>query len=450
MTTGAQRPLLAEAGGEFAAGLHAVPGAAPFEESYWTTRGLGTGESSRGSKMSAAAETGTVLSSAVTLVLTSVGSGVFALPFAFSLAGVGCGALLAALLAGLSWLSGYALIRCCEETRCFSYEELMVAAWGSRGAVLMEVLIVVLLVGAMAAMITLIADALPAAQQLLLSQAPAQGGDAVMCAVLLLVLFPLSCARSLTALSHFNAFGVLCVFSVCAYVVAHGLLAEDGGGVLAHRPAFAGAAGSMRALPIVMLSYCMHVQVPPVYGELERRSVRRFSGALAAQTVSCLALYLLMGVCGLRLFGPEESVPGDVLLGFRPTSRAALALRAAVGASCVFVFPLLSLPCRSTVDHLLFGGGNAVAAPGRHSRERHILEAAALVGAAACMARAASGLGAVTAITGATSGSVLCYVVPFVLFLRLCGRRSAERRVLAAGLALSVALTAVALSTLWW
>jgi len=421
-----------------------------FEESYWTTRSRPTtgltkgiagscnsldgmvppstpGEVETGELLESDAgdgATGTVASSAVTLILTSVGSGVFALPFAFSLAGAGCGAALATVLGLLSLLAAYGLSRCSEAVGLYSYEEIAVAAWGARGAFIMELLIVVLLLGAMAALVTLIGDALPAVAELLFPWfAFSELQDArskVMLFVLVFVLAPLSCAKSMASLRHSNTVGVICVFVVCTFVTINGATEmTNGGGLLANRPAFTDASGAMQAVPILMLSYCMHVQVPPVYGELANKSVHRFSRALVLQYIVCTVIYISVGVFGLRLFQPGEPVPGDVLLGFGPGRRAVLAMRAMVGLSCVFVFPLLSLPCRSTVDHLLFGGG-AAAAP--QAQLRHVAESLLLVAVAGLVAMEASNLGKVTAITGATGGALLCYVLPCVLFLRLCGR----------------------------
>lgn len=472
----ASAPVL---GGVLAVGsLKRQAGSAMFEESYWTMRALSTpgrsisravsDASLEGLVLPSAPEevatdelleidagaTGTVTSSAVTLILTSVGSSVFALPFAFSLAGAGCGASLATVLGLLSLLAAYGLSRCCEAVGLYSYEEIVVAAWGARGAFVMELLIVVLLLGAMAALVTLIGDALPAVAELLFPMfafsdfpdlCPARG--TVIIFVLAFVLAPISCVKSMASLRHSNTVGVVCVFIVCVFVTINGAAdLTKGGGLLAHRPAFTDASGAVQAVPILMLSYCMHIQVPPVYGEFANRSVHHFSRALVLQYVVCTAIYISVGVFGLRLFKPEEAVPGDVLLGFGPERRAVLAMRAMVGLSGVFVFPLLSLPCRSTVDHLLFGGG-AAAAP--QAQLRHVSEALLLVAIAGLVAMEASSLGKVAAITGATGGAVLCYVLPCLLFLRLCsscgGSSALELWAFRVALLATAALSALAL-----
>lgn len=458
-------------------------GTLPCEESYWTTRCQDTIEfarapgcalcddgetcvceagfdirssglsrrilSSSSTRSIVAGPQTSLAASTLTLVLTSVGSGVFALPFAFSHTGAGCGAVLATVMAALSWLSGYAMCRCSHETERFSYEEIVVAAWGRGGAFFMELMIIIVLLGAMTAMVTLIIDALPAAAQLVLpwinfDDLEAYCKTSSASVVLAFVLLPLSCVRSMSSLKHSNTVAVVCVLSVVAFVAIRGAQQiTDGGGLLAFRPAFTGADRSLQALPILMLSYCMHVQAPAVYGEMERRSVPRFAAALGMQTTICLVVYLSIGVFGLRLFGPDEPVPGDVLLGLEPGSQTVLAMRAIVGLSCIFVFPLLSLPCRSTIDHLLFAGGNAAA---EGARMRHTAVAAVLVAVVLLGAKVASNLGKVTAITGATGGALLCYVIPFMLFLKLCTPKAgSERWIFSFGLACAIVFMALAL-----
>jgi len=400
---------------------------------------------------------GTVRGSAITLILTSIGSGIFALPYAFSLAGAGCGTVLAGVIGALSLSSAYALARCCQSTGCFTYEDVAVAAWGPRGAVLMELLILVLLLGAMAAIITVIGDALPAFGALLLPELldwEAQR-KRVLVVLLIFVLMPLSCVKTMTSLRHSNTIGVTCNFVVAAFVTINGAVqVTNGGGLLAHRPAFTDVLGGAQAVPILMLSYCMHVQVPPVFGELKERTVKKFSWALVLQWLTCTAVYVMVGIFGLRLFHPEEPVPGDVLLGFGPHGWMVLLMRSMVGLSATFVFPLLSLPCRSTVDHLLFRQPAGPAASKSSSSLwfsdwRQKLQAIGVVLVAGLGACSASSLAKITAITGATGGALLCYVMPCSFFLQLCrdDATASERLIFRTAWSSSVLLTIVALTS---
>eukprot|EP00928_Gymnodinium_smaydae_P054316 TRINITY_DN38116_c0_g1_i1.p1 TRINITY_DN38116_c0_g1~~TRINITY_DN38116_c0_g1_i1.p1 ORF type:complete len:485 (+),score=65.75 TRINITY_DN38116_c0_g1_i1:62-1456(+) len=399
----------------------AESGTALYDESFWTVRAPGEGDACEVKLLQASQ--GSVLTSSLTLILTSVGSGVFALPFAFSCAGIGFGSLIITGVALLSYLSADALSSCAEATRCFSYEEIAVAAWGSAGSLFVEVVVLEVLGGAMAAVMTLITDALPAIVKLCWPDG-SLADETFYVNVLQVIIFcgvllPLSCAKSMYALRYSNAIAVVCNFTVIGYVTLSGALwISGGGGLLAYRNAFSlDYFQVLQSVPILMLSFGMHVQAPAVYGELQGRSVAKFRNVLSVQTITCLVIYLCIGIFGIRLFGPTEPVPGDVLLGFRSDSQVALMMRAAVGMTCIAVFPLLSMPCRSTLDHLLFSGGNQ-ASPNAHLR--HALEASAIVLSVFVVSHSVANLGKVTAITGATGGALLCFVFPFLFYLSIC------------------------------
>eukprot|EP00927_Polykrikos_kofoidii_P064974 TRINITY_DN60777_c0_g1_i1.p1 TRINITY_DN60777_c0_g1~~TRINITY_DN60777_c0_g1_i1.p1 ORF type:complete len:477 (+),score=47.50 TRINITY_DN60777_c0_g1_i1:61-1491(+) len=407
---------------------------------------------------------GTIIGSILALVLTSVGSGAFAIPYAFSQAGVGLGTLLAVITALLSFLSAHALILCSDAIGSFTYGEIVQAAWGTRGAFLVEMVVVLLLLGAMSALLSLIRDSVPAMFHLLLSSQRfsevARYKDCLVLSLVAFVMIPLSCFQSLNALKHSNAVAVICVFFAIFYVVGHGALTfSGGGGLLAYHPAYTDPLSAVQAVPILMLSFCMHVQAPPIYGELRDRAVGRFSKVLAGQTVTVLIIYLAMGVFGLRLFDPDAVVPSDVLLGFSPDIPAVLCVRVAVGWSCISVFPLLCMPCRLSVDHLILGDAarNGSREESHGARVRRYSQTVVIVLFATALSYGLKDLGKITALTGAFGGTILCFVVPMTCFIKLHGRGqegpynlqrcAAEVYAIRVGFFVSCLLTIVAMTT---
>eukprot|EP00927_Polykrikos_kofoidii_P051340 TRINITY_DN45133_c0_g1_i1.p1 TRINITY_DN45133_c0_g1~~TRINITY_DN45133_c0_g1_i1.p1 ORF type:complete len:459 (+),score=27.37 TRINITY_DN45133_c0_g1_i1:64-1440(+) len=401
---------------------------------------------------------GTIASSTFTLVLTCVGSGAFALPFAFSCAGEGVGAVLTVIIALLSFLSAHALSCCSQLTGLFTYEEIVRATCGHVGSCV-GLLIVILLQGAMAALLTLIRDSVPAAIGLFVSgeigTRLTHHQDWIVACIVTFVVIPLSCARSINALRHSNNVAVTCVFFAISYVVVRGgVVSTEHGG----RPAFTDPLRAIEAVPILMASFCMHIQVPTVYGELKQRSVGRFSVVLSCQTLIVLVLYLGLGILGLRLFPPHIAVPGDVLMGLDQNDFIVLGIRASVGFSCTSVFPLLCMPCRSSLDQLLFGkcngGTSASATSASHFGTRFYLETLGVVLIAAALSYGMRDLGRITCVTGTIGGTLLCFVIPLACFIRLhglgmdCWRSKAQVRAIYVGLAGACMLTACSFGVL--
>mmetsp|Transcript_38290 Transcript_38290/g.106709 ORF Transcript_38290/g.106709 Transcript_38290/m.106709 type:complete len:459 (-) Transcript_38290:89-1465(-) len=423
-------------------------GAEQFEESYWTRRS--SVDPTDCTTALAAAEPrddgpGSVLGSAITLVTTCIGTGLLALPFAFANVGLGAGLLVLAFFVAVSMAASHLLCRCCEWARVYSYEEIMVAAFGGAGAVSMEVVVIWLLLGAMTSLLVVVGDALS------LVAVQGLGRTHLVLLAVLIIILPLSSAQSVYSLRYSNAMAIGCTLLVAAALVARGL-AEAAGGKPAAAPTAGGSA--LLSLPIIMLSVGCQVQVPGVYGELRGRSLRRMGAALLAAGALCFCLYGAVATAGLRVASAAAAVPGNVLDCFPAGDATALVMRVSMGVAVMLVYPMLCLPCRSTVDHLLCGGGAAFAPPSRLARARQAVETLAIVGATTRLATANQDLASVFGFTGATAGALICYLLPPACYLRLRRERpdaeqSSTRGEALLGLLMLVGLAPLCLVITW-
>ncbi|CAE7409560.1 Slc38a10 [Symbiodinium pilosum] len=151
------------------------------------------------------------------------------------------------------------------------------------------------------------------------------------------------------------------------------------------------------------------------------------SAILAAMGL-CMFIYTVVAFSGLRVAELEGvgAIPGNVLDLFSSTDPLGLAMRVAISVAVTLAFPMLCLPCRSTVDHLVFGGGAFAASD---AGARHRVEALFVVSITLLLSTTESDLSKVFGFTGATAGAIICYVLPVCLYLRLrCLRPAAERR----------------------
>jgi len=174
--------------------------------------------------------------------------------------------------------------------------------------------------------------------------------------------------------------------------------------------------GLLRATPIIMLSLGCQVQVPSVYADLEQRDLPRMGTAIAVAMTTCVAIYSVVALSGLSIAASHSaSVPGNVLDLFAPDDTLGLAMRATMSVAVTLVYPMLCLPCRSTLDHLIFGGEASFAG----SAWRHSVETVAVVCSTLVLSNVESNLATVFGFTGATAGAIICYVLPLLFYLRL-------------------------------
>uniref|UniRef100_A0A7S1WTJ9 Amino acid transporter transmembrane domain-containing protein n=1 Tax=Alexandrium catenella TaxID=2925 RepID=A0A7S1WTJ9_ALECA len=247
------------------------------------------------------------------------------------------------------------------------------------------------------------------------------------------VVLPLSWVQSPYSLRHSNGAAVFCTMLTVALLVTRGFMATGD----AASPAEAAPSGSsaLLALPIIMLSLACQVQVPCVYGELQERSLPRMSSALFTVGSLCFCLYSAVAVAGLVLAARSgyAIVPGNVLDCLPAGDTLALAMRVVMGVAVLLVYPMLCLPCRSTLDHLVFQGGAALPEKTLSWRLRHATETLLIVGVTTAIATANTDLASIFGFTGATAGAVISYILPPACFLKLWRHRTGPERAASSG-----------------
>eukprot|EP00930_Biecheleria_cincta_P047335 TRINITY_DN32793_c0_g1_i1.p1 TRINITY_DN32793_c0_g1~~TRINITY_DN32793_c0_g1_i1.p1 ORF type:complete len:194 (-),score=22.91 TRINITY_DN32793_c0_g1_i1:75-593(-) len=139
--------------------------------------------------------------------------------------------------------------------------------------------------------------------------------------------------------------------------------------------------------------------------------------------LTCIAIYTVVAISGVIIasHGTSAEVPGNVLNLFAPNDKLGLAMRAAISVAVTLVYPMLCLPCRSTLDHLLFGGG----AMASKATLRHNLETVAVVSLTLLLATLESDLSKVFGFTGSTAGAIICYLLPLTVYMRLRAQQTA-------------------------
>merc|ERR1719330_238377 len=150
----------------------------------------------------------------------------------------------------------------------------------------------------------------------------------------------------------------------------------------------------------------------------------------------CFGAYTIVGVMGLiavfQLQGAVGfTVAANVLDSFPDRSPCAMAMRGLMTVAACAVSPMLLLPCRSTLHHLMMIGSGKnlqVEEPEATARLRSSLETLAIMGATVFFGYCGGNLARVFGFTGATAGSLICYMLPPACFIRLRRDRPDEEK----------------------
>uniref|UniRef100_K3WY93 Amino acid transporter transmembrane domain-containing protein n=1 Tax=Globisporangium ultimum (strain ATCC 200006 / CBS 805.95 / DAOM BR144) TaxID=431595 RepID=K3WY93_GLOUD len=216
-----------------------------------------------------------------------------------------------------------------------------------------------------------------------------------------------------------------------------------------------------QSVSIYNFAFMMHLNLLPIFiqlrGSFDRPMTEtrmRMTKGIIVVTLFCIALYLVFGLCGAKLYG--ESINGNVLLNLENDSAMKIPL-VAVYLTVIVTFPLLFHPMRSVVEELLqqrnqvdtitnarsTTATTAVALPSRFPKQRVVLTTA-LLGAALLVATHVPRIEIVFALVGATTCTTICFVFPVVIFTRVYPwQKNARGRAQVAALWLIVAFEVV-------
>mmetsp|Transcript_5280 Transcript_5280/g.7772 ORF Transcript_5280/g.7772 Transcript_5280/m.7772 type:complete len:500 (+) Transcript_5280:72-1571(+) len=276
---------------------------------------------------------GSIRSSIFTLLTSTVGSGVLALPYAAKNGGVIPTIILVLLGAISSYFTIWVLVTCAEESErggrnaARTYQQLAYRCGGNRLLNVTKWILVVNLFGTTVAYLVVIATILPAAIEVLSPKDISNEWYLQKWFILLLIIIPLETPlglmKELAALRYTAVIAIfwssyLTIVTVSEYfqMCGHG---DDS------PPCFAEALqkesylwgprsfeGLATTIPIMIYSFTCQANVLPIYLELLRPSPQRMLRVTRISFSICCVIYLLIAIFGYLTFGNDTM--GDYLL----------------------------------------------------------------------------------------------------------------------------------------
>lgn len=203
-----------------------------------------------------------------------------------------------------------------------------------------------------------------------------------------------------------------------------------------------------QSISIYNFAFMMHLNLLPIFIQLRGSFDVPMTGArmrmtkgIAVVTLFCVALYLVFGVCGSRLYG--ESIKGNVLLNLENDPVMEIPL-VAVYLAVIVTFPLLFHPMRNIVEELVAKKNDMCSSTSPTSFSKRLFLTLGLLGAALLVAMRVPRIEVVFALVGATTCTMICFVFPVVIFARVYPwQQTAMGRVWVASLWLIVAFEVV-------
>jgi len=354
-----------------------------------------------------------VVAASTNLTKNLVGSGIFSLPWALRQGSLFPG-LVTLLSVGLVQASSFVLIAfLCERLRTRTYRGVLTAAFGRQSGCIVDMLIAINGFSACVAYNILIADFFQKAVHGLFGWAEASRSLIVLASTLAITL-PLCHVRNLSRLSFTSVLGLVIIAFVIMYVLSDFL-----GNLNLAYVNFSGNIarldmGIFQTIAISNSAFQAHYNAPKIFNELGC-NLQAHACATVLSFGVAFAVYSSFAVAGLGLFG--TSVRGNVLNNY-PADGNFVILWAWLGMafSIIFTFPLVFTSGRDSLISLLPALQRACK---RQPMKTHVVLTSSLVMATAMVACMVQDVSLVIALAGATIGSLLCWIFPAGVYLRV-------------------------------
>ncbi|XP_064478677.1 solute carrier family 38 member 10-like isoform X2 [Ornithodoros turicata] len=366
------------------------------------------------------------LKNTVNLGNSIIGVSILAMPYCFQECGIILSSLLLLASGLLTRITSHLLLKSAIATRRRNYEFLAFHTFGPTGKLLVEIGILGFLLGSCIAFFVVVGDLGPplVAQFLLVEPSP-RLRTGVLVLLGTCVGLPLGLLRNLDSLTSFSimslvfyVFLILKIFSESFSVLWSG---DWWSRVVLWKPE-----NLLSVLPIFAMALSCQPQLFEIFDTVNEPSLKRMNSVVNRAVQLCSSVYFMMGFFGYVAFCGGGPIPGNVLVRVSP-SLLSQVIKLGFVATLVVSFPLCLFPCRTSLHSLLFKRGSKHLEPSHIPVGQFRALTVLLVGVTVSCAVLFPDVEVVLALTGSSIGSLICIVMPALIFARLTSRETNER-----------------------
>ncbi|SCU95780.1 LAFA_0G02256g1_1 [Lachancea sp. 'fantastica'] len=356
-----------------------------------------------------------------------LGAGVIGQPLAVKNCGIIGGFLAIVLLSALvDWTIRLIVINL-KISGTSSYQDSVELAMGRKGKVLILLTNGLFAFGGCIGFCIIMGDTIPHVMRAFFpSHANLFNRNVIISVVTTLISFPLSLNRDISKLSRTSMLALLSMVIIVSIVVIHGLSVD---------PSYRGTMDVsqwfltpriFQGISVISFALVCHHNTSFIFFSLKNPSMKRFDRLTHLSCLVAMVFCLIMGYSGFLVF--KDKTKGNVLNNFPGDDRLINVARFCFGFNMLTTFPLEVFVLRDVVrDLIFFNADKSEGRPVELSLKLHVTITSVVVFTTMAISLTTCNLGALFELIGATTASLMAYILPPWVNLILTGSRKTMR-----------------------
>ncbi|KAM9940067.1 hypothetical protein OXX80_000445 [Metschnikowia pulcherrima] len=357
-----------------------------------------------------------------------LGAGIIGQPLAMKNAGLVGGVLAMALLTFLiDWTLRLIVVNA-HMSRTRSYQDTVSACYGRWGRYLLLTSISSFAYGGCMAFCVIIGDTIP---HVLTSMLPASvtGSElfgwlfkrnVIIVVFTACISYPLSLNRDISKLARASGFALVGMAVIVVVTLVRGPMADaELKAPLTHAEKFVNK-NLFQGISVISFALVCHHNTLFIYSSIKNASTQKFATLTHWACGVSMCFCLLMGAPGLINFG--DNIKGNILNNFRSDDAWANVARFCFGLNMLTTFPLEIFVVRDVLKDIVLAGTSSLAGSTAHlelSHKQHYFITTILVFSSMSVSLFTCNLGMILELIGATSASLMAYIIPPLCYLKL-------------------------------
>ncbi|PSK40957.1 hypothetical protein C7M61_000624 [Candidozyma pseudohaemuli] len=361
-----------------------------------------------------------------------LGAGIIGQPFAFKNSGVLGGTLVMFFLTGLiDWTLRLIVVNAqLSQTR--SYQDTVFYCYGKWGKILLLFSISSFAYGGCMAFCVIIGDTIP---HVLKSALPDSwtdpltsivgwmfGRNVIITIFTACISYPLSLNRDISKLAKASGFALLGMIIIVIVTVARGPLVDDSLKSSLSKGQWFISFNIFQGISVISFALVCHHNTIFIYNSLKNATVSKFAKLTHWACGISMCFCLLMGLSGLLNFG--DKTKGNILNNFKSDDTWINLARFCFGLNMLTTFPLELFVVRDVLKDIVLASkvdpdSDGSTAHLELSKKQHFIITTVLCFSSMGVALLTCNLGMILELIGATSASLMAYIIPPLCYLKL-------------------------------